>query len=60
MKKKTIKVRATYEFEVDVSDFDTKHVDVEGLAKELTRREVDTLDPYEFEYEIVERDVYYE
>ena len=54
MKNKIVKVRAIYEFEADVSDFNPDFVDLEGLAKDLTRREVSTLKSDDFEYEIVE------
>lgn len=33
-------VRAVYEFEVDVDELELKFVDIDGLAKELTRREI--------------------
>ena len=35
-----MKVKAIWEFEVDIEDFDEKHVDIKGLAKDLTRREI--------------------
>lgn len=35
-----MKVKAVWEFEVDTEDFDRKHVDIKGLAKDLTRREM--------------------
>ena len=38
---KTITVKAVWEFEVDVEDFDESFVDVKGLAKDLTQRELE-------------------
>lgn len=38
-----MKVRASWEFDVDTEDFDPKHVDVPGLAIDLTKREFDDL-----------------
>lgn len=35
-----MKVKAVWEFEVDTEDFDGKHIDIRGLAKDLTRREM--------------------
>ena len=35
-----MKVKAIWEFEVDTEDFDGKHVDIKGLAKDLTRKEM--------------------
>ena len=35
-----MKVKATWEMEIDVEDLDEKHVDIKGLAKDLTRREM--------------------
>lgn len=40
---KTMKVRAAWEFEVDTECFDSKFVDVEGLAKDLTKAEMKSL-----------------
>lgn len=39
----TIKVKATWEFEVDTEDFSEEFVDVKGLAKDLTQREMGNL-----------------
>ena len=36
-------VRATWEFEVDVEDLDPKFIDIPGLAKDLTRKELECL-----------------
>ena len=36
----TMKVQAIWEFEVDTSNFDPKHVKIEDLAVELTQREL--------------------
>lgn len=55
-----MKVKATWEFEVDVSDLDPKFVDVPGFAIELTKREVDSLleagelSAEDFEYTVAE------
>jgi len=55
-----IKVQAIWEFEVDAEDFDPNFVDVEGLAVELTQRELadllgkKELSAEDFEYKIVE------
>ena len=38
-----MKVTVSWEFEVDISDFDPKFVDVPGLAVELTQQELDYL-----------------
>ena len=57
---KTMKVRATWEFEVDTADFDPKHVDIPGLAKDVARNELRDLmlkkeiSADDFTYEIVE------
>lgn len=40
---KTIKVKAVWEFEVDVEDFDENFVNIEYLTKDLTKREMDSL-----------------
>ena len=37
---KTMKVRAVWEFEVDIEDLDEKFVDIKGLAQDLTQREM--------------------
>jgi len=42
-----IKVRAVWEFEVDTDGFDSKHVDIKGLAKHLAARELADLLAYE-------------
>ena len=39
----TLKVKAIWEFEVDTEDFSEEFVDVKGLAKDLTRREMENL-----------------
>lgn len=41
-----------------MSDFNPKHVDMDGLAIDLTKREVETLTPEDFEYKIKEIKVY--
>lgn len=38
-----MKVRAIWEFDVDVDDFDTRSVDIKGLAEDLTKREMESL-----------------
>lgn len=53
-----MKVKAIWEFETDMEDFDPKHVDIKGLAKDLTQRELDYLIKYgeiqadDFSYEV--------
>lgn len=55
-----MKVRAIWEFDVDTEDFDPKYVDIPGLAKELTERELEynlqngLVKASDFEYEVVE------
>lgn len=39
----TMKVKAIWEFEVDTEDFSEEFVDVKGLAKDLTQREMGIL-----------------
>lgn len=39
----TMKVKAIWEFEVDTEDFSEEFVDVKGLAKDLTQREMENL-----------------
>lgn len=39
----TMKVKAIWEFEVDTEDFSEEFVDVKGLAKDLTQREMGNL-----------------
>ena len=39
----TMKVKAIWEFEVDTEDFSEEFVDVKGLAKDLTQREMGKL-----------------
>lgn len=34
-------VQAIWEFDVDTADFDPKHIDVKGLALDLTKRELE-------------------
>lgn len=57
---KTMKVRATWEFEVDTANFDPKRVDIPGLAKYVARNELSSLmfgkeiSADDFTYEIVE------
>lgn len=53
---KKITVRATFDFEVDVDHLDKKHVDIEGLAIDLTKREIDTLSSEDFLYEIISKE----
>ena len=36
----SIKVKAVWEFEVDVIDFDSKSINIKELAKDLTKREL--------------------
>ncbi len=54
-----MKVRATWEFEVDTDDIDPKFVDVTGLAKDLTQQELafmiehGLLSADDFEYSVV-------
>lgn len=54
-----MKVRVTWEFDVDTSDFDPKFIDIPGLATDLTKREIDfllnggLLDADDFEYSVV-------
>jgi len=58
----TIKVQATWEFEVDVGAFNPKFVDIPGLAFDLTKKELkDKLNKKEltaedFSYAIVEQE----
>ena len=54
-KEKYIDVRVTYDFRVDISDFDPEHVDIDGLAIDLTKREIDTLNSEDFNYKIISR-----
>ena len=39
----TLKVKAIWEFEVDTEDFSEEFVDIKGLAKDLTQREMENL-----------------
>ena len=39
----TLKVKAIWEFEVDTEDLSEEFVDIKGLAKDLTRREMGNL-----------------
>ena len=54
-----MKVRATWEFEVDTDDIDPKFVDVTGLVKDLTQQELTfmlehgLLSADDFEYSVV-------
>lgn len=50
-------VKAVWEFEVNIEDFDNKSVDINGLAKDLTKREMKYLLEHE---EISEEDFSYE
>lgn len=50
-------VKAVWEFEVNTEDFDNKSVDINGLAKDLTKREMKYLLEHE---EISEEDFSYE
>lgn len=52
---KYIDVKVTYNFRVDISDFDPEHVDIDGLAIDLTKREVDTLNSEDFNYNIIKK-----
>ena len=40
---KVVKVKAVWEFEVDVEDLNENFIDVKSLAKDLTKREMDNL-----------------
>lgn len=57
-----MKVTATWEFDVDVSDLDPNFVDISGLAVDLTRRELkDLLEKRQltegdFEYRVMTED----
>ena len=54
-----MKVKVTWEFEADVEDCDPKSVDICGLAKDLTKHELDyslkhgQLTAGDFEYSVV-------
>lgn len=54
-----MKVKVTWEFEADVEDCDPKSVDICGLAKDLTKHELDyslkhgELTAEDFEYSVV-------
>lgn len=50
-------VKAVWEFEVNTEDFDNKSVDINGLAKDLAKREMKYLLEHE---EISEEDFSYE
>ena len=39
----TMKIKAIWEFEVDTEDFSEEFVDVKGLAKDLTQKEMENL-----------------
>ena len=39
----TMKVRAIWEFEVDIEDLDEEFVDIKGFVKDLTQREMGNL-----------------
>jgi len=39
----TMKVQAIWEFEVDTSNFDPKHVNIRKIAMELAQRELNDL-----------------
>lgn len=53
-----MKVKAVLEFDADVSDIFPEYVDVEGFAKDLTKRELadlisnSALSADDFEYEV--------
>lgn len=55
-----MKIRATWEFDADVSDFLPEYVDIEGLAKDLAKKELDVLirgfdiSAEDFDYEVVQ------
>ena len=51
-------VRASWEFNVDVSDISSEFVDIDGLAKDLCKRELASMmvnpdSAEEFEYEVM-------
>ena len=54
-----MKVRAVFEFDVDVSEFDPRDIDIVGLAVDSTKREIDYMAEHglmnsgEFEYNVV-------
>ena len=58
-----MKVKAIWEFEVDTEDFDEEFVDIKGLAKDLTQREMEYLlehkeilaDDFSYEVEKIEK-----
>ena len=37
-----MKVKAILGFEIDVEDFDEKFVDIKGLARDLTQKEIES------------------
>lgn len=55
-----VKVRAIWEFDADVSDISPEHVDIEGLAKDLAKNELNVLmcdfdiSAEDFDYEVVQ------
>ena len=55
-----MKVKAIWEFEVDTEDFLEEFVDIKGLAKDLTQREMENLlqnneiSAQDFTYEVEE------
>lgn len=53
----TMRVKAIWEFEVDIDDLDEEFVDIKGLAKDLTQREMEYLLSHQ---KISERDFSYE
>ena len=58
--KDTLTVRAIWKFEVDTEDLDEEFIDIKGLAKDLTKREMEYLLEHkeisadEFSYEVDE------
>lgn len=57
-----MKVKAIWEMEIDVDDLDEKHVDIKGLVKDLTRREMayllqnNEISSEDFSYEVESED----
>lgn len=53
-----MKVKAIWEFDVDIDGFDTRSVDIKGLAEDLTKREMEfllqnrDLQADDFDYEV--------
>lgn len=53
-KTKTITVKASFEFDVEVEDLDPNQIDIRGLAIDLTKKEVNTLSSEDFDYTIID------